>query len=120
MELGQQLKAAHTPSTQNLLDKYGIELGELMKGIFCPNCNTVPMFRRKQKWYCRACQHASSEAHFSALNDYQWLVGDYITNREAREFLRVDSPDVVRRILTHAGFNHIGANKGRTYRLEIR
>ena len=120
LELGQQLKAAHTPSTQNLLDKYGIELGELMKGIFCPNCNTVPMFRRKQKWYCRACQHASSEAHFSALNDYQWLVGDYITNREAREFLRVDSPDVVRRILTHAGFNHIGANKGRTYRLEIR
>ena len=120
LELGQQLKISHTPSTENLLDKYGIEPGELMKGVFCPNCNTVHMLRRKQKWYCRTCQHTSSEAHFSALNDYQWLVGDYITNREARNFLQIDSPDVIRRILNNAGFNHIGDNKGRTYRLKIR
>ena len=120
LELGRELKAAHTPSTQNLLDKYVIELGELMKGIFCPNCNTVPMFRRKQKWYCRACQHTSSEAHFSALNDYQWLVGDYITNREAREFLRVDSPDVTKRLLQMAGYVSSGNTSNRKYMLEVK
>jgi len=120
LELGRELKAAHTPSTQNLSDKYGIELGELMKGIFCPNCNTVPMFRRKQKWYCRACQHTSSEAHFSALNDYQWLVGDYITNREAREFLRVDSPDVTKRLLQMAGYVSSGNTSNRKYMLEVK
>ena len=120
LELGRELKAAHTPSTQNLLDKYVIELGELMKGIFCPNCNTVPMFRRKQKWYCRACQHTSSEAHFSALNDYQWLVGDYITNREAREFLRVDSPDVTKRLLQMGGYVSSGNTSNRKYMLEVK
>src|SRR5690625_3564839 len=120
IELGQQLNAAHTPSTQNLLVKYGIEPRELIKGIFCPNCNTVPMLRRKQKWFCRTCQHTSSEAHFSALNDYQWLIRDYITNRDARDFLRIESPYVTKRLLQMGGFKSSGNTSGRKYMLEIR
>ncbi len=119
MELAQQLKKAHTHPNTNILEKYSITAGELIKGVFCPNCNAVPMIRKEKKWYCRTCLHKSKDAHFSALNDYQWLVGDYITNREARDFLRVDSPYVVKGMLRKAALVYSGVNKGRAYKLNL-
>lgn len=119
-ELAQDLIKAHTPLNTNILKKYGITAQELIKGVFCPKCSEVPMIRKREKWYCRRCHHTSKIAHFPALNDYQWLVGDYITNRAARDFLRVDSPYVVKEILKKAAISYSGENKGRSYKLDFK
>lgn len=120
MKLAQQLKKAHIPSNENILSKYGIKKEELVKGVFCPKCFAVPMKRKTEKWYCSKCRHTSKVAYFSALNDYKWLVGDYITNREARVFLRIDSPHVIKRLLQKGSFVSFGNTSNRKYILEIK
>lgn len=75
------------------------------------------MLRRKQNWYCRSCEHISSEAHVSALNDYKMLIGDHISNKQARDFLLVELSYVVKRLLKKAGFNCAENTKAGVYQL---
>lgn len=111
MELATQLKEEHTkPSNIQLVNKQ-----DIAKGVICPQCDHLPMIRRKRKWYCELCKHYSSTAHLSSLFEYSLLFGDTITNKEARDFLNIDSPDVARRLLAMAGFPATGNTKDRMY-----
>lgn len=111
---------AHTPKEQNILDNYNLTKEELIQGIFCPKCSEIPMIRNRQKWYCQKCGIFSTNAHLQAFNDYKLLVGDFISNREAREFLQVKSPYVVKRLLQTEKFKFTGTTKNRMYELEFR
>ena len=118
MALAQTLKDAHTPPDGNILDKYGIVAEELINGVFCPNCHAVPMIRDRRKWLCKKCNYSAIDAHFPALNEYQLLIGDRITNRVARSFLRITSPEVAKKILQKGGFLAIGKTSSRSYQLK--
>jgi hypothetical protein len=116
MKLAEQLKKAHMPQSIDVLEKYGIAGVELVKGVYCPKCNAVPMTRKIRKWwYCAKCQHQSVDAHVSALHDYKLLIGNKISNRGARAFLQLGSPDIARKILQEAGFAAIGTTSTRVY-----
>lgn len=118
MELAQQLKKAHTSSLGNIMDKYGIATEELIRGVFCPNCSAVPMIRDRRKWLCNKCNYSLIDAHLFALNDYQLLIGKRITNRGARDFLEIASPDVAKKLLQREGFSAIGKTSSRYYQLK--
>lgn len=117
--IGDRLIKAHTPSNLDVLTKYGIKSNELIRGVFCPQCHAVPLIRRNQSWYCQSCLLQSDNAHIPAFNDYYLLICTHISNRQARDFLRIDSPYVTKRLFQKAGFTHTGATKDRIYYLTM-
>ncbi|TXL66814.1 NERD domain-containing protein [Cerasibacillus terrae] len=115
-KVARKLLTMHKPKKENVMEKFNVSLSDLIKGVFCSNCGAVPMKRKNRKWCCLKCSHTAADAHLLALNDYQLLIGDVISNKEAREFLQVKSPYIVKNIL-EKNFESIGKNKGRRYLL---
>ncbi|WP_430790833.1 nuclease-related domain-containing protein [Virgibacillus flavescens] len=118
-QLALELVNAHHPREVQVLQKFGIKKDELVNGVFCPECGAVRMQRLHSKWYCSACSHVSKNAHVAALQDYKALVGDCITNREARAFLLVESSDVVKELLKNIS-KPSGKRKARKYEILIK
>lgn len=117
MNLASKLVEANVPPDVDILKKFKINKSELITGVVCPECSTIPMGRSHGKWSCVTCGILSKDAHLAALRDYKLLVGDVITNREARAFLRVESPYIMKRILLdHC--NSYGENGLRKYKIE--
>lgn len=114
-----QLLSAHTPENINVLTKYRISSGELIKGVVCPDCQAAPMLRKGGKWLCQYCACSSKTAHIQALMDYELLIGSYINNREAKDFLQLESVDIVKRLLQKENLSYIGKNSGRKYKLNF-
>lgn len=117
--LSKQLIKAHTPLTENILDKYQVKREDLIKGVFCPECSAVPMQRGDRKWHCTICGCISTHAHLETFNDYKMLINNRLSNREAREFLQLNSAYVVKRLLISAGYQHDGKTSARLYKLEL-
>lgn len=101
--------------TNYILTKYGINKANLLTGVFGPNCNHVPLIRKKHKWYCPLCGEFSKDAHINALKDYFLLFDSKITNQQFREFTHLTSHDTAKRLLLSANLNYSGTKKGRTY-----
>ena len=108
---------SNTPVRPNLLEKYSIAYSDLIKGIRCPSCGSFSISRYRGRWLCLKCHHKGKSEHISALNDYYLLVKDTITNREVRDFLRIESNEVVKYLMRKAGYELNGKNFGSYYRL---
>lgn len=63
------LLEAHTPQSIRILEKYEIPPSDILSGVQCPSCSTLPMERMKNKWYCPYCQSTSQNAHCQAITD---------------------------------------------------
>ncbi|MCM3764304.1 NERD domain-containing protein [Neobacillus niacini] len=114
--LSKLLLKLNTPPTIAILQRYGIQKWELLLGVHCPVCNHLPIQRKDKNWFCPSCDKCVKEdALVTALQDYFLLIGPTITNKQFREFARVDSPDVSGRLLRSANLNCSGTNKGRIY-----
>lgn len=118
-QLSQTLIKFHQPEKIDVLQMYNIQSADILKGIFCPNCNHLPLRRIYAKWTCMRCKKESRIAHLAGLKDYYFLFGAKITNQKARDFLQVSSPYVVRNLLKKSGFAKEGRYKGRKYILDF-
>ncbi|MCM3740077.1 NERD domain-containing protein [Oceanobacillus luteolus] len=118
MEISNRLLAAHSEKKEDLLAKYKISYGELIKGVICPECLQAPMIRKGGKWLCYYCRAASKKAHRRALAEYGLLVNEYIKNREAREFLQLESRHIVKQLLQKEKLESYGIKSGLEYKLE--
>lgn len=105
----------NTPPTSYLLNKFGIKKTDLQLGCQCPNCNFLPLIRKKQQWFCPSCQTFSKDAHINALQDYFLLVDLKITNQEFREFVQLSSSYVAKRLLQNTYLNFSGEKRHRVY-----
>ncbi|MBN8235276.1 NERD domain-containing protein [Halobacillus kuroshimensis] len=97
---------------------FKLEKEDFKKGVFCPECSSLPMKRMHGRWKCVNCAHISKSAHVAALEDYSLLIGKTITNKQARNFLRVPSPSAANILLKAMKIKTVGRNKGRIYVLE--
>lgn len=118
-EISARLVKEHTPKKVDVLRKFSVGSHELIRGVFCPECGGAPMRREYGKWHCPSCYNASKNAHLAALNDYLLLIGDTISNAEARAFLKLDSPDVIKYLLQE-NYQYCGVNRHRRYQLVIK
>lgn len=116
-ELTFQLLTADTPVKADVIKKYQIEKGKLIKGVICPSCYSVPMRYKSGKWLCNNCDKVSRFAFRDALIDYSLLINSYINNREARDFLCLNSDSITRKILQKEKLEQIGSTSGRRYKL---
>lgn len=117
--LARLLERSHCPVDVNLFEEYGVRSIDMVKGVFCTKCGALPMNRFNGKWYCQSCKNVSIDAHKHALRDYRLLFGEWITNKQARYFLGLSSPDMTKHILRKECTEMVGMNKGKKYRLGL-
>jgi len=115
--MSRQLLAQHKVRQSNIMEALSVTGEDLIKGVFCPACASVPMAKGKAGWNCSECGHVSQHAHEAALRDYQLLFGNSITNKRARAFLRLDSPYAAKRILQKTTAYAAGEKSTRIYYL---
>lgn len=90
--------------------------------MLCQRCN----FQVQMKFYhgdfiCPKCSlKDDGKLLYEALNDYHLLLGEWITNKELREFLGITSLYAARRLLKKLDFSFEGENKGRKYLIKIK
>lgn len=113
-----KLLEQHASQLVDILEKYTISYNDLIKGVFCEHCKEI-MNRDHGKWKCGGCGWVSNEVYLNALRDYSILIKGDIKNREARDFLNVNSYDVVKQLLKQGGFEKVGTTSDTRYKLEF-
>ncbi len=108
----------HKPANPDLLKKYNIKTQDLLTGVHCPQCASLPMKRVHGKWVCLTCKFSSKSAHLKALQDYFLLINSTITNHQVREYLHINSVAGANYILKKLNLPHQGTTSNRTYLLE--
>lgn len=119
-QIADEMMAAHTPEDKNILETYGVQPAELIKGVICDNCSFSSMIWQLSKMYCPKCEFISEDSYLTAINDYSLLLNREAKNSELRDFLQIDSPHIVKRLMHREGFAFIGNTNGRKYLLNER
>jgi hypothetical protein len=109
------LLKSHSDLATDILQIYDIPKTDILSGVQCPSCKHLPLTRVKGGWSCGKCNRNSKPAHLQALKDYALLINNKITNKEAREFLRIPSQSVTKNILNDSCSGVIGNKKSRIY-----
>lgn len=109
----------HTENEMDYLKYFGIDKSEILTGVQCPRCLTLPMIKKKKRrtWECPTCHYSAENAHLEAINDYYHLFGSKINNERLRHFLQIDSIHVATKILTYLQLKHNNKRKYREYEL---
>ncbi|MFC7685884.1 nuclease-related domain-containing protein [Ureibacillus sp. GCM10028918] len=119
--------------TPNQLDTFKMELmsihqrdewkskvnpSKLRKGVLCRNCDykSIMVFEYGS-FKCVRCGIKSKDAYLEALSDYRYLISEWITNRELREFLGVESRYSINRLLKELKLEYQGTYRDRKYRI---
>lgn len=119
IELSYQLLEEHVPEEFNGPTKFNVARNDLIRGVFCLECSAVPMVWKAGKWCCLDCGCVSRTAHRPALVDHALLLGEWINNRQAQDFLIVGSNYVVKRLLQKENFDQSGVTSGRRYKINV-
>ncbi|UOR10520.1 nuclease-related domain-containing protein [Halobacillus amylolyticus] len=98
----------HVELDSDLLKLYGVKKSDIISGVQCPRCQTIPMKRLPRRWYCQNCDTYCREAHHRTLKDYGYLISPLISNQEARNFLHISSRHAMKRILKAYPLNETG------------
>lgn len=114
-----RLGATLVKSHKNYIPKpicvnYNISRQDIRTGVLCSGCGAIGMVKISRSWRCSSCGHLDHKAHERGIRDWFLIIGREMTNRDCREFLRVDS-DSAYRILKSMGLTHSGTYKDRVY-----
>ncbi|AVK82717.1 hypothetical protein C3943_03675 [Lysinibacillus sp. B2A1] len=96
---------------------YQIDIAALQRGVYCESCGQFGMLKLRMTWYCQHCQYTCTNAHIQALLDYYMLIGETVKNRECREFLKIESQYVAKRLLQKLCLPSTGSDRYRQYNL---
>ncbi len=116
-KLSSLLVKKHTPHDVNILKQFDICKSELLTGVHCPNCLTLPMKRDYGYWRCSNCMYVSKEAHIHSIYDYSLLVSSFISNKDLRFFLNISSRSIATNLLKSLSMEKTGATKGTKYKI---
>lgn len=114
------IKKGHTEEQNSVIDSLSIDKGDILKGVICPNCSSMPMERIYGSWLCRKCDHKEKNLHLNSIEDYCLLFGTEITNLKLRNFLCIRSEALATRILKSAAISSKGSTRDRVYILSIK
>ena len=103
-----------------LTTTYGIHPSELLTGVRCIQCGSLGMQSIYNGWGCRHCGNVDPHAHIQAVLDYFLLINYRISNKEFRQFLRLECRQKAKRIVLQLGLPCEGENKGRFYVADLK
>ncbi|WP_153125229.1 nuclease-related domain-containing protein [Peribacillus tepidiphilus] len=107
-----------TPYNPDILAHFKINPSDILTGVVCPFCSSIPMIRNKGKWTCPTCNQTSHNAHLDALRDFALLFQPSIQNRQVKEFLHLYSSSGAHKLLSTLHLPYEGTTKARVYSLE--
>ena len=115
-----QLLTLHAKRQQYLpkLAKFKLDASNFLTGVFCPNCDYLPMKRMSYTWHCPKCQTKDRNAHIAALQHYYELISNKITNAECMKFLHLRNRHEAKRILQSHCVTSEGTTKGKIYTIQ--
>ncbi|MBY6037131.1 NERD domain-containing protein [Fictibacillus nanhaiensis] len=116
-KLSRLLLKQHTQNSSDLFEQFSISENNLIKGVPCPNCESIPMIRKKRQWFCEKCFLFSKDAHVEALKTYRILFGPRITNSQCRDFLKLSSRHTTKHLLRSLHLPESGLGKYKNYEL---
>ncbi|MBU8661543.1 NERD domain-containing protein [Virgibacillus pantothenticus] len=119
VQLSFRLTSSHITKRINVLEKYALKEQELIRGVLCLKCYAAKMYFHYGTWRCNSCYDQSKIAHRYAFSYYALLIEPYINNRQAREFLEISSPYMMKRLFKKENLQSIGSTSGRKYKLEV-
>ncbi|WP_394138199.1 nuclease-related domain-containing protein [Cytobacillus oceanisediminis] len=99
-KLNRTLLKKHVPSEPATLQQLDISSDDILSGVYCPNCSSLPMIFHWGKWHCTSCNHSSHSAHEQTIQDYFLLIKPTITNSEFRTFSHLSSLHTASRMLS--------------------
>lgn len=105
-KIGHIITQASQQFDLDITRQHNITPHDIRPGVQCPNCKQHHMKRQHSKWHCTKCHHTSKHAHITALNDYLLLIKPYITNRNTRNFLKIQSRYQAKRLLQSANLTY--------------
>ncbi len=105
----------HTPENLDILKQFNLSPKDILTGVKCPKCDSLPMDYQKGFWLCLRCNTKSKGAHIPAINEYFLLIKPTITNSELREWLRVGSIRMAGKLLVSLNLPFTGKFKDRVY-----
>jgi Nuclease-related domain len=108
----------HDTKFTSILNTYGIQENELIRGVRCEICSEK-MERGYGTWFCAKCKFASKSAHEQKIEDYFLLVKPFITNKELRYYLDLDSRKTAHTLLNSLNLKTTGSTKGTIYHKEF-
>jgi hypothetical protein len=114
-KITKRLLKAHTPRENKILESYEITLDEIITGVQCSKCKTIPMKYLKGFWVCNQCAHHNRDGHVQAVIDYFLLICNSINNTQFRNFIQLPSASIATNLLKKLSLQSEGANKGRRY-----
>ncbi|MEN0644993.1 nuclease-related domain-containing protein [Alkalicoccobacillus gibsonii] len=120
-KLSEKLVQSHTPLYSSILELYNLHPQNLIKGVFCSQCNKPHMIRQSKsgRWTCKHCNKNSKTAYVQALEDYYLLIKPTISNQELRDYLQIDSSAVAYQLLRKLDVKRTHKNKHCYYHLTI-
>lgn len=113
-KISKQLVKAHVPLVPDP-KSMNLPFDNMAKGVQCPACEAFGMDYHQGKWTCKGCGHKAAAAHLQALRDYFLLYGPSITNKQFRDYMKLESTSTAKRLLACMDLTSLGTNKGRTY-----
>ncbi|MBB6447275.1 ribosomal protein L37AE/L43A [Bacillus benzoevorans] len=117
-KLSRTLIKEDTSASSDILKSWDISPTEIIPGVECPFCHTIPMTRIHGAWYCPICKGVSKDAHIQAIQDYFLLLGETMTNKQCREFLLITSRRTAEQLLNSMNLTREGVTKGIVYRMK--
>lgn len=95
---------------------WGIDPKELITGVKCEKCEQFGMVKNNKGWQCLGCGNLDRLAHEQTIHEWFALVATSISNKECRNFLRIDSPQLASRILNSMNLTREQQSKNTIYR----
>lgn len=113
--LSARITESHTEIDVSIIEHYQLLKSEILTGVQCPFCETIPLIKTFGFWTCQKCGQKSKNAHTKALTDYKLLFSERISNREVRSFLHIKSSSSAKRVLQKLHYPFTGNTKDRIY-----
>jgi hypothetical protein len=110
--IGALLAAQHIEAKLDPFTRFNVAASEIFRGIYCPDCLSFQIERHYGSWFCRRCGRKAKNDHISAVLDYFLLFGPTMTNTQCRQFLQVDSHQLVTRLLRQMALPSGGNGQG--------
>lgn len=110
---------SHQPFIRNtsLLEHYGINISEIIRGIVCPSCRFHPLSREGYSWSCTHCTYKTRSGLQQAVEEYLMIVKPSITNLEFRDFFGIDSMKTANNLMRNFRLKKHGGRRNRFYTL---
>lgn len=105
----------HTPDDPNILQAFDLSAKDIITGVQCPDCLTIPMIYKGGKWCCLKCNLTSKTAHIPSIKDYFLLIKPSFTNAEICEYLHIPTIHIGYKIIKSMNLPYTGTFKNRVY-----